>query len=211
MKGTWSILTITALLVLFAASPASAGDRGLGAGLFLGYERPEGAEEGALYIGADLEKRFLKLFGLRLEAGWRRDMLPIVEMPGFNVKVVTSSVPLLLSLVFHPLGESLLSPYLIGGGGAYFRTNKVKVDIAGIPLVDASESETVGGTHIGVGLEVNPSDHLAIKGDVRWVFLGAVDVDNVDFSDLENQTGEDVADEKKADGVWLTLGATLYF
>jgi len=162
MKSKPALLLTITLGLLFLASEGFADiNRGLGVGLFTGYAKAVDADDGTYYLGAALEKRFLKVLGLRLEAGYRKDEL-LQGALGFSaVEIEATQIPLLLSAVVHPFSDFMVSPYIIGGGGAYITQTKMTISPPILGLKGPEETEANFGYHLGAGVEVNLGEHIS--------------------------------------------------
>lgn len=184
-----AVLPLWVAVSLFAPAPALCGDdeghRGLGLGVFLGYSKAEDAEDGVFLLGGDLSIRILdNRLGGKLEVGYRKDELE----DGGSVK----SIPILLSVQVLPLGNFVVSPFVIGGGGWWFQLFE-NIDTGEGTLDEGSEGSF--GWHLGAGVDVNLGSWITLTGDIRWVWL------DTEFKDLVNQDSS---------GIWFTTGVKLF-
>ena len=181
------IITMTVLsLAVLLAAPAMA-QTGFGIGPRIGYAKASDAEDGAFFVGADANFRFLDgLLGVRGEVGWHRDTFTVLNHD-FDV----DTVPLLASLTVYPFRNFVLSPYAIAGAGWYFVT--VSSNFAG---QNWDETDNAFGWHIGGGVELSLGEHFVINADFRYVAF------EVEIGDAFKSDG---------DGVLGTAGTTFYF
>jgi opacity protein-like surface antigen len=115
--------------------------------------------------------------------------------------------PIQASFLLYPV-RSVLSPYVLGGGGWYAQRIETLLD----DEVQASETTRDFGWHAGFGGELQLGRHLGIHADYRYTFL--------DFGDDDEPGGEPagangfsrlVSFLPSHKGSMWTAGLTVYF
>jgi hypothetical protein len=100
-----------------------------------------------------------------------RPTLPELNWIQENISETTSVLfSNFLSALYYPIGQRVVSPYLIGGFGWYKLNATAEIEI-GLITIDESISLTESAPHIGAGLEIFVGDHFSAGSDVRKLFF----------------------------------------
>lgn len=195
--------SISMLLLLFSTEPGWADDgikNTFGLGPRAGYYRSRDAEEGSWYGGLQARFRLGKVIGLEGAVDYRPEETFEVNLPGASAEIRQHSYPVTASLlIFLPILPHF-SPYLVGGGGWYY----TKIDYSDTLEAQGFEDRTerLFGWHAGAGLELPITEHVALNGDLRYIFLD---------SDFGERPGIDLDEDQKADGYVATVALMFYF
>lgn len=170
-----------------------------GIGPRAGYYKSKDADQGAWYGGVQARLRLGPIFGLEAAADYRSKETFSVSSPGFNGEIHQRSYPLTGSLlVFLPILPHF-SPYLVGGGGWYYTKIDFSKDLEALGFKDKTERPF--GWHLGGGLELPITAHVAINADIRYIFM------DTKFG----ESGTTRLDENRnADG-WVGTGALMFY
>lgn len=128
---------------------ASAALPGVTIGGRASYDRPKGADNGALDGGAQLRIHFLSILAVEGSADFRQN-----KYGGTTV----NTTPVQASLMLYLTPSWVVSPYILGGVG-WYHTH----------IVGGGSTERYG-PHAGAGLEVALSRHWTIDGSYRYLW-----------------------------------------
>jgi hypothetical protein len=106
--------------------------------------------------------------------------------------------PIQASLLLFPV-RTVISPYLLGGGGWYSRRTETLVDRNWV----VSDSTRKFGWHGGFGAELQLGRHAAVHADYRYTFLR--------FGDDEEEVNGIARFLPSHESSMWTAGLTLYF
>lgn len=157
-----------------------------GLGVHLGYHKAQDAEDGTMFVGAQLRSRG-EYFGAELSAEYRGDQRYRATGGDLTVRQVPVTGSLLL---FAPIAENL-SPYALAGLGAYYTIYDYDEGF----LEPGDETEVEFGYHLGFGADIAVSETAAFNIDYRYLFLD----------------GNDSLADKEFSGNVITAGLTFYF
>jgi opacity protein-like surface antigen len=160
-KRSAGIRTVQVFAILAAAAlaprAAAADGDGLQASLpgftFGGrasYDRPKGADDGALSGGAQARLHFTPMIAVEGSADYRQN-----KYGGTTVDLV----PVQASLLLYLTPSAVISPYILGGVGYYY------THVQGV-----TGSTNRYGPHAGAGLEAALSQHWTIDGSFRYLW-----------------------------------------
>lgn len=158
-----------------------------GFGFHLGHYQAQDAEDGALFLGAQLRARG-EILGGELSVEYRGEQSYQVT----GGEVITRQIPVTASvLLFAPLGQAF-SPYALAGLGAYYTVYDYEDDFVDV----GDDSETNFGYHLGLGTDIAISENAAFNIDYRYLFLDG---------------NQDSLNDKEFSGNVITGGLTFYF
>lgn len=165
----------------------------IGIGPRLGYYKSGDADEGNFYGGLQIRARIGPVFGLEAAAEYHTQQAFGIG----DFEADTRLIPITGSvLLFIPMGEHL-APYGIAGLGAYYTIYDYPDNaLEELGLDDFEEFNM--GYHLGFGIELPMSSHVALNVDYRYIFL------NPD----EN---EESLDDASFSGNSFTAGLMFYF
>ena len=152
-------IKVFALLAAAALAPRAAsadGDNpqasqpGVTLGGRAAYFKAKGANDGALYGGAQLRLHFTSVLAVEGSVDERQD-----KFGGTTV----DETPVQASLMLYLAPSSVISPYILGGVGYYY------THVQGV-----SGSTNRYGPHAGAGLEAALSQHWTIDGSFRYLW-----------------------------------------
>jgi hypothetical protein len=107
-----------------------------------------------------------KYFGAEFSLQKREDTIST----RFGGTLDLTTYPIHFSALFYPIGQRVVSPYLIAGFGWYKLNATAEIDIGLITLRE-SFSFTESAPHIGGGIEVFVGEHFSAGFDVRKLFF----------------------------------------
>lgn len=158
-----------------------------GFGFHLGHYQAQDAEDGSLFIGAQLRSRS-DILGAELSAEYRGDQRYSVT----NGDVIVRQIPVTASLMaFAPVGEAV-APYALAGLGVYYTIYDYEFDAPDL----GDDAETNFGYHLGLGTDIAISEGAALNIDYRYLFLDG---------------NQDSLNDKRFSGNVFTAGLTFYF
>ncbi len=170
-----------------------------GIGPRAGFYKSKGAEDGAWYGGIQARLRLGSVFGLEAAADYRASEKFKVSGPGFDGTIRQHSYPVTASLlIFLPIIPHF-SPYLVGGGGYYFTRTEYSSNLQALGFQDKTHS--IFGWHVGGGLELPITSHIALNADVRYIFL------DTKFG----ETGSTSLNENSRANGWVGTGALMFY
>jgi opacity protein-like surface antigen len=109
---------------------------------------------------------FPKYFGAEFSVQKREDTIST----RFGTTIDLDTYPIHLSVLFYPVTQRVVSPYLIAGFGWYKLNATAEIDI-GVITIRESISLSESAPHIGAGVEVFVGDHFSAGLDVRKLFF----------------------------------------
>ncbi len=160
-RRIWAAVAMAGLIAgLTNAGQADVGVRG-------GYMRFPDAEDGAFLGGGFFRMDWREVVFIDTAIYYHTDELE----HGVDLEFI----PIHLSAMLFLLGrDGALSPFILGGGGAYWtRTTAEGED---------TESEFDFGWHLGLGFDVAISDRMFVETDFRYIWLD-VDSEGGTFAD----------------------------
>ena len=163
-KRSFGVHSVLVFAILAAASlaphAASADDKdnndlyasrpGITFGGRASYDRPKGADHGALDGGAQLRWHITSVLAVEGSADYRQN-----KYGGTTV----DQVPVQASLLLYLAPSWRVSPYILGGAGWYYTH-----------IQGASGSTNRYGPHAGAGLEIALARHWTIDGSYRYLW-----------------------------------------
>jgi len=182
----FSILFLSALAFQVSAQDYLLVNRS-GLGLHVGHYQAQDAEEGSLFLGAQLRARG-NVLGAELSAEYRGEQEYRLDAGDYTVRQIPLTGSLLL---FLPLGE-YFSPYALGGIGVYYTIYDYEEGF----LDPGDDTETNFGYHLGCGTDIAISENAAFNIDYRYLFLDG---------------NQDSLNDKEFSGNVFTAGLTFYF
>ncbi len=174
----------------FAAPAAYAqafSDPGIGFGLQGGISK--GREADAVLIGRlHARYRITGMLGVELAAAYRNEEVRVQDVPFVRLAQGQLTGSFLLFLLFdHPV-----QPFILGGGGYYYLTERGLGASLGF-----QRTEHLFGFHFGGGVDFRVGQRVSVFLDGRYTFLGLANID-------PGYMG-------KADFTSATAGINLYF
>lgn len=170
MKKFITLLTIITGVLTFSAAAQSAYDRAsidntIGFGPRLGYYKGSDAKDGNYYGGIQARARLGTIMGVEGTLEYRGGN----EYGSADFSMRTSFVPITASLMlFVPLDRSI-SPYGLGGIGAYYISYNYSDGAKSFGFSDDSSFNL--GYHFGLGAEFPLSSNFILSLDYRYLIL----------------------------------------
>ncbi len=183
LQGLVRLLSLLGLSALSLAAPAARAqafsDPGAGFGIQGGISK--GTDADAVPIGRlHARYRLTGMVGVELAAGHRNEEVRQQGAPFLRLAETHLTGSFLLFFLF----DHRVQPYLLGGGGYYYVSERglgANADYRGI--------EHLFGFHAGAGVDVRVSRSVSLFLDGRYTFLGIASIPpdytgNADFSSL---------------------------
>jgi len=200
------VVTLVFQMSLFAQSGHPI-QNSFGFGPRAGYYKSGDAEEGSWLFGGQARLRIGQVLGVEAAAEYRsKEKYNFGTYNGQDYTITVSYVPVTVSaLLFLPLNSQMV-PYGIAGVGWYYTivdySAAFETNTGGI-FKDANSSEF--GYHIGLGIDYALSEHMAVHGDYRWLFVDST------IKGTKDITTNTSVDTRNSNGSEISLGLTFYF
>jgi opacity protein-like surface antigen len=180
MKRT--AIICASLLFLIPAAGMCQLSNTFGIGPRMGYYKAKDADNGNFLGGLQVRAHLGKVLGVEGAASYRT--AATYKVKGYSLK--EREVPVTASLLLYIPISDHFEPYALGGFGAYYTFYDYSDDAKSIPGVHNHHKVTFG-YHLGFGLEIPFTKHVALDADYRYVFLNPKsdtfgEVGDADFS-----------------------------
>ena len=194
MRSSAIIPAAAILLTLFGSTPASAQDSAFGIGGRISMVRDDvdAETDRERFLGGHVRFRLSPRTALEIALDRRTETN---EAETIRVR----DYPLQASFLLFPV-RSVLSPYVLGGGGWYWH----RQELLDGDEVTESESTRDFGWHAGIGAELRLGAHAGLHGDYRYTFLDFGSDDDEDESFISGLL-------PSYKGSMWTAGLTFYF